>query len=55
MNQTPPVKGERGVVARFTCHGTTLEVEQESLGLAFPPERPVDGLWWVRTDDSGGQ
>jgi hypothetical protein len=55
VSQAPPVKGERGIVARFTCHGMTLEVEQESLGLAFPPERPVDGLWWVRTDDSGGQ
>jgi hypothetical protein len=55
VSRALPVEGKRGIVARFTCHGTTLEVEQASLGLDFPPERLVEGLWWVRTDDSSGQ
>jgi hypothetical protein len=55
VSQTSPVKGKRGIVARFTCHGMALEVEQESPGTAFPLDRLVEGLWWVRTNDSGGQ
>ena len=55
VSQTFPVNGKREIVARFTCHGMTLEVKQEALGLAFPLDRIVEGLWWGRTDDSGEQ
>jgi hypothetical protein len=51
VSQTFPVKGERGTVARFTCHGMTLEVKQGAPGVTFPLGQLVEGLWWVRTSD----
>jgi hypothetical protein len=55
VSQTLPMTAERGAVAWFTCHRMTLEVRQESPGLTFPPDRLVEGLWWVRASDSGGR
>lgn len=55
MSQTFPVKAKRETVARFTCHGMTLGVKQASPRMAFPLGRLVEGLWWVRTDDSSRQ
>jgi hypothetical protein len=55
VHQTCPVEGKRGIVARFTCHGMVLEVKQAPPGVPFPPGQLVEGLWWVRTNESRRQ
>lgn len=44
-----------GAIGRYTCHGVTLEVEQDGSGDEPIPGRFLEGLWWVRTADRGAE
>jgi hypothetical protein len=55
MSPRFPVTGNARGIARYSCHGLTLEVVRDGPGEECVLARYLQGLWWVRTADEGAE